>query len=308
MSVPNFEKFIGAFLKVVGDGKLYSSKDIKDPIAKELNISELDRNERTSGGKDTKFNNRIYWARKYLDAAGLIETPLRAKYRITEEGIKALNSGETIDFTFLKKFEKFKAFQSVTDNQDNTASIDVSNDEIIESPIEILENTFQKVNSLLANQLMEEVMKLSCYDFEKLVVKLLLHMGYGNGIDGAGTVTQKSKDGGIDGIIKEDQLGFSQIYIQAKQWDAKKTSIDKPEMHKFLGALLENKAQKGLFITTSKFSSGAVDSAKSASNAQVVLIDGPALAKLMIKYNVGVSVEHVYEVKRIDTDFFIDEF
>ena len=150
---------------------------------------------------------------------------------------------------------------------------------------------------------MDEVMKLSPSGFEKLVVRLLLNMGYGNGIEGAGTITQQSNDGGIDGIIKEDQLGFSNIYIQAKQWQPD-ISVSKPEIQKFVGALQGQQAQKGLFITTAKFSSGAV---QYADKVKVVLIDGNTLTRLMIKHNVGVSVEHTYEIKRIDSDFFADE-
>ena len=138
------------------------------------------------------------------------------------------------------------------------------------------------------------------------MVKLLLKMGYGNGINDAGRVTQQSNDGGIDGIIKEDQLGFSNIYIQAKQW-APDVTISKPEIQKFVGALQGQQAQKGLFITTAKFSSGASQYSSNLLGTKVVLVDGAMLTKLMIKHNVGVSAEHVYEIKRIDSDFFTDE-
>ncbi len=151
---------------------------------------------------------------------------------------------------------------------------------------------------------MTEIMKLEPTDFERLVVKLLLAMGYGSGIDDAGFVTQASNDGGIDGIIKEDQLGFSSIYIQAKRWDPN-VSVSRPEIQKFAGALQEQKAQKGLFISTASFSEGAK---KSAEAAGIVLVDGKQLTKLMIKFNLGVSIENVYEVKRLDTDFFLEGF
>jgi len=154
------------------------------------------------------------------------------------------------------------------------------------------------------NNQMSEIMKLEPTDFEKLVVKLLLAMGYDSGIDDAGFVTKPSKDGGIDGIIKEDQLGFSSIYIQAKRWDPD-TTITTPEIQKFVGALSGHRAAKGLFITTAKYSQGAKDY---AGMTGVVLVDGQQLTRLMIKFNLGVSVEHVYEVKKIDTDFFIDGF
>ena len=158
----------------------------------------------------------------------------------------------------------------------------------------------------LASQLMDEVMKLTPIEFERLVVKLLLKMGYGSGIEEAGMVTQASNDGGIDGIIKEDQLGFSHIYIQAKQWSVEQT-VGKPEIQKFVGALQGQQAQKGLFITTARFSSGATQYAENLLGVKVVLVDGNALTKLMIKHNVGVSLEQTYEVKKIDSDFFAEE-
>lgn len=151
---------------------------------------------------------------------------------------------------------------------------------------------------------MTEIMKLEPTDFERLVVKLLLAMGYGSGIDDAGFVTQASNDGGIDGIIKEDQLGFRSIYIQAKRWEPN-VSVSRPEIQKIAGALQEQKAQKGLFISTASFSEGAK---KSAEAAGIVLVDGKQLTKLMIKFNLGVSIENVYEVKRLDTDFFLEGF
>ena len=172
--------------------------------------------------------------------------------------------------------------------------------------MELLDAAYQQVNAALSSQLMDEIMKLTPIEFEKLVVKLLLHMGYGNGIDDAGMVTQQSNDGGIDGIIKEDQLGFSHIYIQAKQWSPDRT-VEKPEIQKFVGALQGQQAQKGLFITTAKFTSGALKYSENLLGTKVVLVDGNMLTKLMIKHSVGVSTEHVYEIKRLDSDFFAEE-
>jgi restriction system protein len=169
--------------------------------------------------------------------------------------------------------------------------------------MEMFVTAFNRVNNTLAAELMDEVMQLSPTDFETLVVQLLLKMGYGDGIDNAGKVTRATGDGGIDGMIKEDQLGFSYIYIQAKQW-APDRRVDRPEIQKFAGALQGEKATKGLFITTAKFSTGAKQYAENLHGSTIVLIDGTQLMKLMIKFNVGVSVDHVYEVKRIDTDFF----
>ncbi len=301
MSVPKFYEFFEAFLFAVNDDELHSAKEVRENIAQSMNISESDRLEMLPSGKQTTFDNRVAWARTYLDKAGLIATPSRGKYRITDLGKDALSSGEKIDLNYLEKSDSFKSFHQVSSHVD----IDNSDDKD-ESPTETLDAAFQQVNAVLASQLMDEVMKLTAFEFERLVVKLLLKMGYGNGIEDAGVVTQQSNDGGIDGIIKEDQLGFSSIYIQAKQWATDRT-VAKPEIQKFVGALQGQQAQKGLFITTAKFSSGALQYVENILATKVVLVDGNALTKLMIKHNVGVSVEQIYEVKRIDSDFFTDE-
>ena len=303
MAVPKFFEFFEGFLQTVRDGSLHTAKEVRERIAETMQITAEDRAEMLPSGKQSTFDNRVAWARTYLDKAGLIETPQRGRYRITEAGLQALRSGEVIDLKYLEQSESFRQFHK-TDFADSTSS---DAEEKNESPMEILDSAFEEVNAALASQLMDEVMKLSPAGFEKLVVKLLLQMGYGNGIDGAGRVTPQSNDGGIDGIIKEDQLGFSNIYIQAKQW-AQDQTVGKPELQKFVGALQGQQAQKGLFITTARFSSGAVEYAEKLLGTKVVLVDGSMLSKLMIRHNVGVSVEHVYEVKRLDSDFFSEEF
>lgn len=303
MAVPKFFDFFEAFLHAVEDGEIHTAKEVREVIASSMNLSPADRAEMLPSGKQSTFDNRVAWARTYLDRAGLVKTPQRGKYCITAEGKQALASGEKIDLKYLEKSEAFKDFRSVTSNgTQNVEEIE----EKEESPIEILDEAFLQINSVLASQIMDEVMRLSPTGFEKLVVKMLLNMGYGNGIEGAGTVTQQSNDGGIDGIIKEDQLGFSNIYIQAKQW-APDLTVSKPEIQKFVGALQGQQAQKGLFITTAKFSAGAIQYAENLLGVKVVLVDGATLTRLMIKYNVGVTVEHVYEIKKIDSDFFTDE-
>ena len=302
MAVPKFYEFFEGFLHAVEDGELHSSKELRDVIADTMRLSEADRAELLPSGKQRTYDNRIAWARTYLDKAGLIETPQRGKYRITDLGKKALSSGETIDLKYLGKSDAFKKFR----RSDNKNSIETQPNVTNESPTEILDGAYQEINEALADQLMDEIMKLSPSGFEKLVVKMLLKMGYGNGIEEAGRVTKQSNDGGIDGIIKEDQLGFSNIYIQAKQWSPD-LSVSKPEIQKFVGALQGKQAQKGLFITTAAFTTGAKEYSENLLGVKVVLVDGDTLTKLMIKHNVGVSVEHTYEIKRIDSDFFADD-
>lgn len=301
MSVPKFFEFFGVLLEALKDGEIHSAQEVKGTIAGAMNLTADDISELVPSGRQTKFSNRVNWAKTYLQKAGLVETPQRGHYRITAEGRIALISGANIDLEYLAQYDSFNNFRSIPPE-----SLEQHDEDNIESPSEILDSAYQQITSALADQLMDKVMQLSPAGFERLVVKLLLSMGYGNGIDNAGRVTQLSNDGGIDGIIKEDQLGFSNIYIQAKRWSPEQT-VNKPEIQTFVGALQGQQAQKGLFITTAKFSSGAVQYADNLLGVKVVLVDGAALTRLMIKHNVGVSVEHTYEIKRVDSDFFSEE-
>ena len=296
MPVPKYHELYAPFLRGLQDGQVHNMKEMKDIVAEEMGLTYEDRTEMLPSGKQAVFDNRIGWTRTYLKKAGLIESPERAQFKITEEGLKALPDADIIDDKYLMRYQSFREFQR-RESEESEAPV-VSNEDM--SPEEVLERAYAELNASLADDLLAEIIKLSPTDFERLVVKLLLAMGYGSGIDDAGYVTQASNDGGIDGIIKEDQLGFSSIYIQAKRWDVDRT-VDRPEIQKFVGALQEKNAQKGLFITTAKFTSGAKSSAEAAG---IVLVDGIQLTKLMIKSNLGVSVEHTYEVKRLDTDFF----
>ncbi len=299
MSVPKYNEFYNDILDALKDGKIHAHAEIRAYIAKKRGISEEDLAELLPSGKQTVFANRVGWAGTYLKKAGLIESPTRAKLVITNEGRSVLSSAEKLNNEFLAKYPSFQGFKKSTEHR----SADTQIEEQEQSPEEILEGAFSDINSNLASDLMEEVMKFSPTDFEKLVVRLLLKMGYGSGIDDAGSVTKASGDGGIDGIIKEDQLGFSSIFIQAKQWQPN-TKVDRPEVQKFAGALQGVKASRGLFITTAGFSAKAREYAENLHGSTIVLVDGNQLMRLMIKYNLGVSVEHTYEVKRIDSDFF----
>lgn len=303
MAVPKYYEFFGSFLSALYDGELHSAKEVRSSIATKMGLSVEELSEMLPSGRQTTFANRTMWARTYLNKAGLIETPSRGRYRITEEGRKALQSNETIDLDFLQRYPSFREFVSTANNIDNTLSHNVQDEEESSSPLELMESAFSKVNAALASELMDEVINLEPAQFEQLVVRLLLKMGYGDGIDEAGRVTPISRDGGIDGIIKEDQLGFDTIYIQAKKW-AKESTIDRTKIQEFTGALHGVNATKGLFITTGQFSKGAKDYAANLMGLKVVLIDGSQLMKLMIKYNLGVSTEHCYEIKRVDSDFF----
>ncbi len=307
MAVPKFYEFFGSFLRAVSDGEIHKSKEVQKTIAADMQLSEEDMAEQLPSQRQSTYVNRIMWARTYLDKAGLISTPARGQYQITDEGRKALASGVPIDLKYLDRYESFRNFHVYNPGEGKPAQTAVSQTEEEEkTPIEIMNAAFNKVNASLAGELMDLVMNLEPTEFESLVVKLLLKMGYGNGIEDAGKVTKATGDGGIDGIIKEDQLGFNSIYIQAKKWSPDH-KVSRPEIQKFAGALQGEKATKGLFITTTDFTKDAEDYAANLRGSNIVLINGNQLTKLMIRYNLGVAVDQTYEVKRIDSDFFSED-
>lgn len=301
MPVPKYNEMFGVFLKALSDGEVHDYKDVKKYVIDALHLTQADLEELLPSGNESTFTNRIGWARTYLKKACLIESPSRAHFVLTAAGKAALPDADIIDNAYLEKYDAYRQFISESSGRELTGNDTVGS--VDQSPLEQLESSFEALNATLAGDLLDEVMKLSPAEFEKLVVALLLKMGYGNGIEDAGRVTPVSNDAGIDGIIKEDQLGFSSICIQAKQW-AVDRSIDRPEIQKFAGALQGQLASKGLFITTAKFSSGAREYAENLHGSKIVLIDGNHLTRLMIKHNLGVSVQTTYEIKRIDTDFF----
>lgn len=300
MGIPAYNEFYRDFLDVLSDGQMYKLSEIRKAIAKKRNFTQEELNELLPSGRQTVFFNRVNWAGVYLYKAGLLERPSRGNYVLSAEG-KSVQSDTSflLDNNYLMKYPSFVEFQnkSVEDSAVSPQATDS------ETPQDIIEAAFQKINTALADDLIQEIMNQDASFFEKLVVKLLLAMGYGGPFEDAGRVTQSSGDGGIDGIIREDKLGFNQIYIQAKRWD-RDTVISRPEIQKFAGALLGEGASKGLFITTAKFSRGAEDFAK---RQHIVLVDGNTLTRLMIEYNIGVSVSQTYSFKRLDTDFFGDD-
>ena len=306
MAVPKFDELFMPWLHALEGGEVHTSKDVKAAIAKEMQLSEADLTEMLPSGRQDKFSNRVGWARQYLSKAGLVVCPQKGQYQLTNEGKKILNEGQNVDLPFLSQYEGVQKFTKGSKKGLSQKTKVVSSLPQEQTPEDALEEAFAQLNANLASNLLDEVRKLTPTEFEKLVVELLLRMGYGSGIDDAGMVTKASNDGGIDGIIKEDQLGFSSIYIQAKQWKLDNT-VSRPEIQKFAGALQGEKASKGLFITTAHFSDNAKQYAENLHGSTIVLVDGTQLARLMIKFNLGVSIEHAYEVKRIDTDFFAEE-
>lgn len=302
MSLPKYNELYMSFLSAIQDGALHSMKEVRDSIAKELKLDEESLKEQLPSGTKT-FVERVGWAKTYLKKAGLVDNSKRSYVCITDEGKRQLEKGEIITDDYLAMhYPAFALFKKGTGDKDKskpTSSSEQNNTQSNEeTPQETFERVFKSINDNLADELLTEVMNQSPSFFEALVVDLMRAMGYGDGF-----VTKVSNDGGIDGIIHEDKLGFNLIYIQAKRWKTD-TTINKPEIQKFAGAMMgPPRVEKGLFITTAKFSPGA----KQFADAQhIILVDGQQLAELMIEYGLGVATQKTYKIKRIDSDYFTE--
>ncbi|MBM6918975.1 restriction endonuclease [Intestinimonas butyriciproducens] len=304
MAIPKYDEMYRVFLECLADMQQHKSKELRDIIAARLSVSDTERQERLPSGQQAIFDNRVGWTRTYLKKAGLITSPQRGIYQLTQQGKQVLDSNpDVIDNSFLEQFESFRQFMHAEPKSTKHIATDSQDGQ---SPQDTFDLAYQKINHALADDLLTEIMKQSPVFFEKMVVQLLENMGYGGSVENAGLVVGQTGDEGIDGIIREDKLGFSLIYIQAKRWD-RTTSIGRPELQKFVGALAGQGANKGLFITTAQFTKEAREYAKKQHTTKVVLVDGESLAKLMIEYNLGVSTEAVYQIKRLDSDFFSDD-
>ena len=280
-------------------------RDVTDRLAEQLGVTEEERKELLPSGAAPVFYNRTAWAKTYLKKAGLIDSPKQGIVVISKRGLEVLKGNPTsIDVKFLKQFSEFVEFQT-TKGENETVEIDKTDDISTETPEEALETAYQKIRKSLAQDLLNKVITLSPAFFERLVVELLVKMGYGGSIKDAGRAIGKSGDEGIDGTIKEDKLGLDIIYIQAKRWQPGNT-VGRPELQKFVGALAGQGAKKGIFITTSSFTRDALDYAP-RNETKIVLIDGQQLAQYMIDYNLGVTSLNSYEVKRMDSDYFGEE-
>lgn len=305
MSIPDFQTLMRPLLLAHADGKEHLNRDLVSNLAEQFNLSDDERREMLPSGRARVFDNRIGWAKSHISQAGLLDSPRRAISIITDRGRKALKSyPERIDLRTLNEFEEYREFRNRRKDIDGCDTTDMpkTEEQEQETPEELLENAYLRVRRQVETELLALV-KSSPPDFlEAVVVDLVVRMGYGGSRKDAGEALGRSGDEGIDGIIKEDPLGLDIIYLQAKRWDS---TVGRPEIQKFAGALQGQRAKKGIFITTSSFSSDAQDYT-SRIDTKIILIDGLNLAKLMFDHGVGVASASNYEVKRIDTDYFND--
>lgn len=303
MPIPDFQSIMLPLLVSASDGEVRSLGDAREHLAAIFALTSDEIEELLPSGRQRRFDNRVAWAKVYLEQAGLLVSPKRGRFEITPEGKAFLETNPNkITIASLDQFEKFRVFRTSakTSKKEQEA---VCSPETSETPEELLEQSYQSINEELAGSLLEQVRQCSPAFFENLVVELLLKMGYGRNRIEAGKAIGKSGDEGIDGIISEDRLGLEAIYIQAKRWAG---SVGRPEIQKFVGALHGKRARKGVFLTTGTFSQDARDYV-SHIDPRVVLIDGTQLSEYMIELNLGVSLKATYEVKRIDIDFFTEE-
>lgn len=300
MAVPDFQSWLLPLLTRLADGEIHRMSDLYEQLAEDLNLSDADRSERLPSGAQQTYMNRIAWARTYLKKAGLVQAPGRSQVQITDRGRDTLSESHTrLTTAYLKKFPEFQEFHSVKPRPNLTAEDPQSNGDE-DTPQESLERVYQQLQNELAIDLLDRVKQSPPSFFEKLVVDLLVAMGYGGSREGAGRTVGKSGDGGIDGVINEDRLGLDVVYLQAKRWEG---SVGRPVVQAFAGSLEGVRANKGVLITTSTFTTDATIYVQQISK-KIVLIDGKQLAKYMIQHGVGVDVEVRYDVKRIDNDYF----
>lgn len=307
MAIPDYQTLMRPFLEMIKDGQDHLMKSAVEKLAKEFRLSNDELAEVLPSGQQTIFKNRVSWARTYLKYAGLVDSVGRGIVRITPNGL-----------TFLKRhkgpvqskdLEQFPAFLEFKNKSVSTLKVEDPADQVIEpelsclTPLEQMESAFEQSRQSTRVDLLQRLKSCSPGYFERIVVELLMKMGYG-GIAGKGEVTRFSSDGGIDGIINQDKLGLDVVSIQAKRWES---TVGRPTVQGFVGSMDYIRARKGVIITTSKFSREAEDYVERIEGKKVVLIDGDELAELMIDHNLGVTVKKRYELKEVSNDFFDED-
>ena len=291
-------------LKYAGDKNEHHIQEAIEQLANEFNLAEEERKEFLPSGQQLIFNNRVGWAKTYLKKAGLLESTKRGYFMITERGVGVLEDlPNKIDAKYLERYSEFTEFKNSSKSDNGEFEATELQEYEKTTPEELIGIGYRKLQNDLASELLDSIKRCSPGFFEQLVVELLVKMGYGGSREDAGKVIGKSGDEGIDGLIKEDKLGLDIVYIQAKKWE---NPVGRPEIQKFAGALQGQRAKKGIFITTSTFSKNAIEYV-SVIDSKIVLIDGKQLAKLMIGNDVGVSKIASYVIKKIDSDYFMDE-
>jgi len=284
-------------------------RDCIESIAREFNLSDEELSETLPSGKQTRFANRVHWAKTYLSQAGLLERTGRGRFKATARGVSVLRDNPSqLDNDFLSRFSEFRDFRtrrSVVGDVDTMAE-PIGNAGVVATPEELIDQSFNEITNELRASLLDRIMSASPAFFEKVIVDLLLRMGYGGSRSDAGRRIGRSGDGGIDGVINEDPLGLDVVYLQAKRYAAA-NQVTPDQLRGFAGSLLQRGATKGVFVTTSRFTEQAKDFARTIKQQRIVLIDGDELTKLLVKHGVGVRTERTLELRKVDLDYFDEE-
>jgi len=312
MSVPDYESTMLPLLRLAADGIEHKFRDAIEQLSLEFKLTPDERAQLQPSGSQLLFDNRVGWAVTYLTNAGLLERPRRGFFKITQRGLDVLGEDpKHVDTELLLRFAEFREFrgrrrtQEADQKQDQAHLSDQLEGSVRNegTPEDMLAAGYRRLRSEVERQILDEILRCSPTFFERLVIDLLVRMGYGGNREDAGQAIGRVGDEGIDGIINEDRLGLDVIYIQAKRWQG---SVGRPEVQRFAGALQGRRAKKGVMITTSTFTREAIDFASSIE-AHITLVDGPRLAALMFEHNVGVTEAGHYEIKRLDSDYFSEE-
>ena len=298
-SFPKFDEFLFPILNYCKDKQEHTLSETIDKMASYFRMSDDQKNALLPSGKRTYIYDRVEWAITYLVQAGLLERTGRSKFKISELGLNELpEMPEKITYPYLQKFPSFVKFKELRHpkkkNNDNSESM---------TPDEELEAIFEEREDILIQNLLSAITNIKPSDFERLIIDLVLALGYGKNHEEMARVLGKTGDQGIDGEISQDKLGFDKIYLQAKKWYSK-SSIGSGQIRDFIGALTIKNALKGIFITTASFSKDAKETTLKDNTHKIVLIDGDELARLMIDHGIGVKTVRKYELKEIDDDYF----
>ena len=305
MPIPDYQTVMLPLLKIAADGKEHHIRDAIQSLAAHFGLSESEQKELLPSGASSIFGSRVGWARTYLKKAGLIDNVRRGCFQIADRGRVVLNQKpEKIDVAFLRQYPEFAEFWNPKKTPSEKA-LEIGAEDSVQTPEDSIAAGYLLLRKQVESDLLAQVKACPPDFFERLVVRLLIAIGYGGSLSDAGKAIGKSGDGGVDGVIKEDKLGLDLLYIQAKRWDTSNT-VGRPEIQGFVGALYGKKAKRGIFITTSTFSKAAIDYAEGL-DSRVVLINGTQLAELMFEYGLGVSTVNSYVVKRVDSDFFNED-
>jgi restriction system protein len=303
MPIPTVENFLLPLLRGLADGEVHPIREFRDKLCDEFGLSEAEREELLPSGQ-RMVANRIGWARTYLNKAGLIESPKRGYWIVSEEGKRVLERNlPAIDNNFLKQYESFREFLTPKTKEESDTSDGQRDDDSSATPDEVIDAAYLRHRKAVQSDLLETLKKTSPFFFEKVVLQLLRGMGYG-GVTGRGLVTPKSSDGGIDGVIYEDKLGLDTVVIQAKRWEG---TVGRQTVQAFVGSMDLHRSRKGVVLTTSKYSHDAIDYIERIEGKKVVLIDGDQLTELMIDYQIGVTPTKNYQLVDVSQDFFDED-